>query len=438
MSETPLKVICLEAENVKRLKAVRLEPDGSVIRIEGRNGQGKTSILDAIAAALGGGKWQPEKPIRDGESKASVKLNLGELQIERRWTQKGGNYLVVTADGAQLGSPQKVLDKLVGDLTFDPLAFVRMPPKDQADTLRRLAGLDFDKMDAARAQLFEERTMANREYKRYKAGSEPMPNKPKRMQPINVRELADKQQEANTHNRGVDDAERALASLAAAADNYVDDIMGLAKRRKQEKQAALDDLEAADLKYAEEINGLESLKADAATAVIRQEAVVGKMKRREVADLGVEIASAEAHNKALEAYERWHEHEADVKEAEKIADGLTAKIEKIDDDKARKLREAKFPLDGLSVDVNGPTLNGIPFSQASSAEQLRTGVSIGLAESRRARIMLIRDGSLLDADGLADLARIADEFNAQVFVERVADKASPSAVFIEDGEICDG
>ena len=161
-----MRIICLEAENVKRLKAIRMNPDRTLVRIEGRNAQGKSSVLDAIAAALGGGKMQPDMPVRQGEKRASVRLDLGEFIVWRKWNASGHTVLeVTTADGVPQKSPQAILDKIIGDLTFDPWAFVRMKPKEQAEVLKRLAGLDFTKLDAEREQLYVQRTYVNREVK---------------------------------------------------------------------------------------------------------------------------------------------------------------------------------------------------------------------------------------------------------------------------------
>src|SRR5659263_55539 len=141
-----MKIIKLTAENVKRLKAVEITPDGTVQVITGRNAQGKTSVLDAIWLALGGGAASKStlKPIRDGEDHASVRLDLGDLVVSRTWTGDKTALTVTAADGARYTSPQGVLDALIGRLSFDPLEFTRLSARDQVTALLDLVNLDVD------------------------------------------------------------------------------------------------------------------------------------------------------------------------------------------------------------------------------------------------------------------------------------------------------
>src|SRR5580693_6116932 len=125
-----LRIISLEAENFKRLVAVAIKPDGSMIVISGRNGAGKSSILDAVAVAIGGKKAAPAEPIRKGQDKAEINLDLGRYKVRR--TFKRGDDGEVTsalyleqADGSRPRSPQAMLDDLMGELAFDPLDFLR-------------------------------------------------------------------------------------------------------------------------------------------------------------------------------------------------------------------------------------------------------------------------------------------------------------------------
>lgn len=436
----PTRIIYLEAENVKRLKAIRLNPDKTLVRIEGKNAQGKTSVLDAIAAALGGGEWTMEKAVRTGEKKARVYLDLGPIRVERRWTASGGTTLEVTSsDDIIQKSPQAILDKLVGDLTFDPLAFVKMRPKEQADVLKRIAGIDIDAMQEQRKGVFEERTHANRRAKDAEARVGLMPPRPSNHTTIVVADLIDAQQKAIQNNAKIADLKRSTES-AEATIRQQDDALNEnflwseneAKRLKEELRQKLAGIDAAH----EEFKRKAIDRTFSAREIIKTNAKqLESLAPVDATVFASQIKEAETHNRAITECINYDLRNEEAKKAATIAESLSEKIAELDDKIERAIRDAKYPLEGLSVDVSGVLFNGIPLGQASAAEQLRIGVAIGLAQKPQCRVILCRDGSLLDSASMEALAKIAEENDAQVFIERVADTASPSAVFIEDGEI---
>ena len=163
-----MKILKLEAENIKKLKVVEITPAGNIVEITGPNGSGKSSVLDSIFYALAGAKDIPTQPIRRGQLKAHVKLELGEITVIRKFSKDTGTSLVAEAkNGARFPTPQRLLDEMLGKLTFDPLEFSRMDPKKQLDQLRSMVkiDLDLDKLDADNASDFEKRTDLNREIK---------------------------------------------------------------------------------------------------------------------------------------------------------------------------------------------------------------------------------------------------------------------------------
>lgn len=163
MTTTPQTIISLRAENVKRLSAIEITPDGQpLVTVGGMNGAGKSSVLDAIQYACAGKAAMPEAPIRAGADRATILMRTQDYVIERRITPGGSTVTVRASDGSPLKSPQAVLDSLCADIAFDPLAFLRMKPKDQVAALAGLAGIDLAQHDAERQRIFAERTAANR------------------------------------------------------------------------------------------------------------------------------------------------------------------------------------------------------------------------------------------------------------------------------------
>ena len=165
-----MKVISLQVSNLMKLVAVEIVPTTNLVKITGRNEQGKTSILNALFMALGGADCIPDKPVRRGQKKGSVKVDLGDIIVTRTFTEAGTTSLVIeNRDGLVFKSPQTLLNTLVGRLSFDPLEFVRQEGAKQLETLRQITGLDFRKLDIEREQLYRKRTEINREVVRLKS-----------------------------------------------------------------------------------------------------------------------------------------------------------------------------------------------------------------------------------------------------------------------------
>jgi len=165
-----LKILGLKARNVLRISSVQLHPDGKSVVLGGPNMAGKSSTLDAIAMALAGKKKGPKValPLRTGTVKGEVQIDLGSYVVTRTWT-RSSDSLVVTANGVAQPSPQALLDRLIGDVAFDPLSFMRKDDAEQARILRKLVGLDTSDLDDQIVLLTANRKTANAEVKRLKA-----------------------------------------------------------------------------------------------------------------------------------------------------------------------------------------------------------------------------------------------------------------------------
>lgn len=405
-----MKIVELRAENFKRLSAVRIRPDGALVQVTGRNAQGKSSVMDAIWAALGGKAAIPIKPVKDGAEKGHIFLDLGEIKVTRRFTGEDRSTLIVeAANGSRYSSPQSVLDALVGQLSFDPLAFSRMDEKKQAAMLRQLAGYDTSKLDADRARLFDERTTVNRDTKRLQAQIGPEVDGPD--EETSVSELAKKHAAASATRR-TNENERAtlkrIADAGGAANARV-------KAAKEELAAAEADVTALKETYT------------------KQKTLVGALIDPDLDAIAEEMETAETRNAAARAKVARAARAAEYKTKADAAAALTARIDAIDEGKAAALASAKFPVEGMAVDGDVVTMGGIPLKQASSAEQIRIGLAIGAALNPDLRVVIVRDGSLLDADGLRMVAEWAEAKSMQVWIERVAD-GTTTGIVIEDGE----
>ena len=375
-----MKIIKLKAENVKRLKAVEITPDGAIVRITGRNEQGKTSLLDAIWWALGGTKNIQQKPIRKGALEASVELDLGKYIVSRRWTHKGSYLHVRQRDETSptpvpVSSPQDLLDGMLSKVAFDPLSFMRLKAGPQAELLRSIAGLDTSKADKQIAELSTERTLVGRSMLSTPLSAMPDPGPPK-----SVDEATAALERAQEAQRGLEDARRVLADVSKT----------LSEARDEESRLAAE-LEIAHTRVSRwTVN-----EGDAKLQV------ENKLAAPDTAGLREEISAAAEHNLAVASY-RQHKKadEADQKVRETYAMASTRLM------RLRREREATIlgvdmPVDGLGFDdAGGVTFDGIPLDQASGAQKLRISMEIAMASQPDLRIIRITDGSLLDSQSL--------------------------------------
>lgn len=410
--DKPLHVVELRAENIKRIRAVSIRPQGHVVTIAGDNGQGKSSCIDSIEYALAGARSIPLEPIRHGARKARVVVDLGEIVVERTFSPKGTELVVRGKDGLELASPQRLLDSLCSKVCFDPLAFARMEPAKQDETLKKMLGLDFSDIQAARAKVYDQRTAAGREVARLEAlldDLEEHPDAPE--EPISVAELT---------------AE--LQRITEAASKRTWALRDLERRREQLKKSEdrIADLEsqlAAERAHREEI----------AAALQREEAAIPP-EPPSPDEVRAKLNSAEATNAKVRANAERTKLEKQLQTKTSEVETLTGRIEELDAEKQRRLAAAKFPIDGLGFDDAGPTFNGVPIAQISQAERLRISTAIGAAMNPRLRVMMVREGAFLDKSSMALIEALAEETGFQLWVERVGD-GDPGAVIIHDGEV---
>lgn len=417
MTSEPMTIVQLTASNIKRLKAVTIRPDhqGNLVVLGGANGAGKTSVLDAITMALGGREQIPPEPIRRGAEHAEIVVDLGEIVVRRTFTASGGGSLTVSnGEGARFQSPQTLLDKLYGTLSFDPLAFARETGKRQAEILRQLVGLNTNALDFRREQLYAERTQVNKQAASLRARLHAMPRHDGVPgAPVSVAEIGAELKAALATN----EANASVCRRAVRAAETVGDHKRKVEQLRQQLAAAESSLQTAE--------------ADCA----KLETQMAAQKDIDVAPLHARLAEADAVNQKVAANRQWEAMAADAGIADGRSRDLSEEIDAIDQQKAAAIAAASMPVPGLGLGECGVMLNGLPLEQASGAERIRVSVAIGLAMNPRLRVLLIRDASLLDAASVQMVADMAKAAGAQIWLETVTNgNEDLCTVVIEDGE----
>jgi DNA repair exonuclease SbcCD ATPase subunit len=409
------------------VRAARSEitPRGDVIEITGRNGSGKSSVLDSLWWALAGAKHIQAVPIRQGATKARIRLDLGELVVERRFTAAGSTVTVTSAEGVRYPSPQGMLDALLGALAFDPLAFVSQEPQQQFESLRAIVQLDIDldAIDAQNRSDYDRRTELNRQAKakRAQAAGIIVPNLPPA--PIDTARLKD--------------------AMAGAAKANAEIEQERVRRREAEREIATNNREASiRTERAAALRAeADRVEAEAAALLMQSKEIQARLDAApapgdptDANALREQLDRAETVNRGFELLRARRTLETEAADLEGKAEALTKQLEERAIIKARALAKAQMPVPGLAFGDGIVTFGGIPFDQASTAEQLRVSVAIAMAANPKLRVIRIKEGSLLDAENLQLIAEMAKEHDYQVWIERV-DSSGQVGIVIEDGQV---
>lgn len=431
-----MKIIKLKSENVKRIQAIEIKPDGNFVVVSGKNDQGKSSILDSIVYAIGGSRNLPPEPIRKGQKKAVVEIEFEDLKIRWVCTQSGQTLSVGNKEGLKYDSPQKVLDAFYSKLTFDPLEFSRLgdtDPTKQAEMLKKLVGLDFSKQDSEISRLYESRKDVNREVKQLAARLEPLP-------PVVISfdddfstdDVLKRQTEAINTNRANDvirreatDAESKLetankekSSQQKRCNELKEQIVGLQARLELETKLLVS--------FSEKIA---DLQADAKS---KREKIL-ELKDIDLSDFQEQLKKVEQNNERIRQNKQRKELDEQYKLKTNESEDYTKKIEELQNFKQEAIIKASFPVPGLGFSSEGfVTFNELPFNQASTSVKLKTSIAVGIALNPKMKVLLVRNGNDLDEENMKLVADIAEKHDIQIWIERCGSNNDVGFV-IEDG-----
>jgi len=416
-----MKILKFKAENFKKLSVVEITPDGNVVIISGKNAAGKSSVLDGIEAALRGGRCLPKQPIKTGEHRAKVEAELGDKVPEYKVTRKflgTTSTLKVETVGetkSEIRSPQTFLDKVVGDISFDPLAFMKKTSAEQRDALMEFLGLNLDEFDNKVASLKTERSDVRKAKERMLHVADSLtftPNLPEVEQGADP--LLAKLQAIRDHNESCQAVETENAVLQSRLQGVIADVRA-AKKAVQDWQVRLTKLQTLQADLERELGShLEILWQDPAE-------VEDKIKA-----LGDTNEAIRRNNQKRQAVVDYEIHCSAYRD-------LGDEVKQVEGQKARKMAEAVMPVEGLTIQSDGLAYGGIPLGQVNSAKQLEVCVAISMAMNPELKVLRI-DGNALDTESLLTIGKLVDNQGYQVWIEKVSDD-NTIGFYIEDGQL---
>ena len=414
-----VKITAFEAENVKRVKAVQLAPSESGLTvIGGRNDQGKTSVLDAIAWALGGDRYKPDNPKREGSANdplLHVELSNG-IVVERR----GKNSSLKVTDPSGRKGGQKLLDGFIEALALDVPKFMGQSDKEKADTLLRIIGVgdELSVLDNELATLEQRRLEIGRIAKQKRGAAEELPffaEMP--AEEISAAELIARQQTILKHNAENQAKRDSLAKI--------NDAIEAKTQRIREIASQIEMLEAQQTAATNELN---ELQADHQTALVAATNLVDES----TAEIEADLESIDQTNEHIRANRRRSIAIADAEDFEAQYKGLD---EAIDDKRAERtalLNGAKMPLEGLSVENGRLTYDGQTWDGMSGSGQLKVAAAIIRELNPACGFVLVDKLEQMDAQTLEEFGAWAKAEGLQIIGTRVATDDT-CTIIIDDG-----
>lgn len=402
-----LKINKLEIENVKRIKAVKLEPkENGLTIIGGNNNQGKTSVLDSIAWALGGEKYKPSQAAREGSvipPTLHIVMNNG-LVVER----KGKNSSLKVTDPSGQKAGQQLLNEFVEQLALDLPKFMESSGREKARTLLQIIGVgdQLDTLDKEEKELYNERLYIGRtaDQKEKFAKEQPYyPDAPKEL--VSPSELIRQQQEI----------------LAQNGEN-------------QRKRERLHELEQEYQKVNEQIEMLLRKQSEIESSLVIARKSASDLHDESTAELEESISNIEEINRKVRANLDKDKAEDDAREYRNQYNSLTQKIDQIRDQKVKLLDSADLPLSELSVKDGELIYKGQQWDNMSGSDRLKVSTAIVRKLNPKCGFVLLDKLEQMDLDTLKEFGVWLENEGLQAIATRVS-TGGECSIIIEDGYV---
>lgn len=416
-----LKINQLEIENVKRIKAVKIKPsDNGLTVIGGRNNQGKTSVLDSIAWALGGDRYKPSQAVREGSvipPNLHIVMNNG-LVVER----KGKNSTLKVTDPNGKKAGQQLLNEFVSQLALDLPKFMDASGQEKAQTLLRILGIG-DKLatlEQEEKELYNERLAVGRiaDQKEKFAKEQPFyPDAPREM--VSISELIKKQQDI----------------LARNGENQ--------RKREQlneiiySKQRLCDEMQRID-QQIETLNKQKAKLAQEYDQTVQDEQIamktVSELKDESTAELEQSIENIEEINRKVRANLDKEKAEDDALFYRNQYAELTRKIDNSRDKKMKLLDDADLPLPELSIKDGELVYKGQKWDNMSGSDRLKVSTAIVRKLNPKCGFVLLDKLEQMDIETLTEFGSWLESEGLQAIATRVS-TGDECSIIIEDGYV---
>lgn len=414
-------ITALEAENVKRIKAVALTPAPTGLTlVGGNNNQGKTSVLDALAWALGGEKFRPNAAQRDGAvAPAHLRVTLSNGVVVER---KGKNSSLTVTDPTGRRSGQQLLNAFVEPLALDLPRFMEASDKEKADILLRIIGIgnELHLRDMEIKSIYDKRTFTGQLAQQKKYFADELisyPDAPE--QPLSASDLIRRQQDILARNGENQRLRQQAQELARQEQQCLDEL-----KRTRERIAELEKLrEELDTKHTKLFNQRKNA-----------EKTVDQLRDESTAELEASIQSIEETNRKVRANLEKARAEDEAAKYASDYDKLTDSLEQKRKERLALLNGADLPLPELSVEDGALTYKGKRWRDMSGSDQLRVAAAIVRRLNPDCGFVLLDKLEQMDMTTLEEFGHWLEAEGLQAIATRVS-TGSECQIIIEDGMV---
>lgn len=418
-----VKITALEAENVKRIKAVALTPAPTGLTlVGGNNNQGKTSVLDALAWALGGDRFRPDAAQRDGAvAPAHLKVKLSNGVVVER---KGKNASLTVTDPTGRRSGQQLLNAFVEPLALDLPRFMDASDKEKADILLRIIGIgtELHTRDMEIKALYDKRTFTGQLAQQKKHFAEELISYPEAPdEPVSASDLIRQQQDILAHN-GENQRKR----------NQLDKLID----EKNQLNFTLRDLDEKIEDLKEEYEQTQAKFTDLEKQIFQARKSAAQLQDESTAELEASIRDIEETNRKVRANLEKSRAEDEAVQYDSEYKRLTEQIAQKRADRMALLNGADLPLRGLSVEDGALTYKGKHWRDMSGSDQLRVAAAIVRRLNPDCGFVLLDKLEQMDMTTLQEFSAWLEAEGLQAIATRVS-TGSECQIIIEDGMVKD-
>lgn len=403
----------ITVESYAKINHIKITINGKpgLYQVRGLNGNGKSSVLSAIAYVLTG--KQVAEPVNKKAVEAKVTCDFGDVVISRKINNEGKQTLsAVKADGSKLSATD--VKTLWNPNSFDLSEFYTAKPQEQVSILKNIVGIGsvIDELDNQYKIAYDTRTVINRDVALAKAAVDNIllpDNCP--TDEISISDIGKQITDASLHNQ---QNELLRNKLVKSRESY--------KNKKKEYDELSKRLEFIK-------SEMESMESEG--KILHEQ--VSKLQDYDLTALNQNYSNVDENNRLARIYQEKQKAIAKYESVSKESENLTNELQSIKEQKNQVMAQVKFPIPELGFGDGIVTYKGLPLSSASDGERLKIAVGIAMANCKDVKLIMIKDGSLLDENNLKIIEDMAIEKGFQVLVEVVSSHNVEGGFFVEDG-----